>query len=272
MPQQRPAAQAQTGQAAQLQNLASNPMAQMGMNYAGKVFGDGTGILSSWLPMKKLEFYFDVDNRYVLRKLKVLFLPFFHKDWSRQHRSADDSGEHSRGAPPREDLNSPDLYIPTMAFVTYVLLMALVLAIDSSFQPDVLGIVASKAMVVISLEVIVIKMGLWILDAQNLPLLDFASTCGYIFVTVVFNILFGWLVGRRLLPTSGSYPYYGMVFFTSTSMALFIIKSLKCVIITDQGAYDNMAMNAKQQRRNYFLFMIAVMQYPVAWFLGLAPY
>jgi hypothetical protein len=49
-------------------------------------------------------------------------------------------------APPRADVNAPDLYIPAMAFVTYILLLAYVkgsqnqlrycsIAFMTSFQP-----------------------------------------------------------------------------------------------------------------------------------------
>lgn len=36
-----------------------------------------------------------------------------------------DTGQMEGYAAPREDINSPDLYIPVMAFVTYVLLCGL---------------------------------------------------------------------------------------------------------------------------------------------------
>lgn len=68
---------------------------------------------------------------YVWNKLKILLFPF-HKvnrhsvayihnvqNWNRQM-----NGNATEYLPPNQDKNAPDLYIPVMAFVTYVILIA----------------------------------------------------------------------------------------------------------------------------------------------------
>ncbi len=44
----------------------------------------------------------------------------------------DDTGRVGAFAPPRADLNAPDLYIPLMSFVTYIILVAIATGIDTS--------------------------------------------------------------------------------------------------------------------------------------------
>jgi protein transport protein YIF1 len=43
----------------------------------------------------------------------------------------DDHTKIAGFAPPRSDLNAPDLYIPTMSFVTYVILVGIATGINA---------------------------------------------------------------------------------------------------------------------------------------------
>jgi hypothetical protein len=54
--------------------------------------------------------------------------------WSRD-RNPHDGGSYKL---PSEDLNAPDLYIPLMAFVTYILVMGFIMGITDTFTPEVL--------------------------------------------------------------------------------------------------------------------------------------
>lgn len=53
--------------------------------------------------------YFAVDTNYVLKKLSLLLFPYRHMDWSMQYQT---SQQESFPLPPRQSLNTPDLYIP----------------------------------------------------------------------------------------------------------------------------------------------------------------
>lgn len=82
---------------------------------------------------------FNVSNSYVLHKMRVILFPWRHRPWSRAHRAPGSGGVAVGGvppsggagsvgggaewqgarrvvvegyAPPREDVNAPDLYIP----------------------------------------------------------------------------------------------------------------------------------------------------------------
>jgi len=72
-----------------------------------------------------LKYYFDVSNSYVANKLRLILFPFMKKDWERQNVRNPQNGLVQGFLPPREDFNAPDLYIPFMAFITFVLLMGI---------------------------------------------------------------------------------------------------------------------------------------------------
>lgn len=68
---------------------------------------------------------------------------------------------------PRYELNAPDLYIPAMAFVTYVLVGGVSLGLQERFSPELLGIQASTALVWAILEVLVIWVTLYVMNIQT---------------------------------------------------------------------------------------------------------
>ena len=58
---------------------------------------------------------------------------------------------------PVNDANAPDLYIPSMAFITYVLSMGLNKGMLKEFHPDVLVVTCSTTLITHALEVL----GVW---------------------------------------------------------------------------------------------------------------
>lgn len=56
--------------------------------------------------MSALKHYFNVSNSYVVSKLYIVLFPWRHRPWSRTQQD-------SFYLPPREDINSPDMYIPS---------------------------------------------------------------------------------------------------------------------------------------------------------------
>jgi len=85
----------------------------------------------------ELRYYFTVNSRYVLNKLKLLIFPFALKGhWSRSHEQVAGGAKFK---PPVNDINAPDLYIPMLAFCTYCLVcsMADIASTPSRFKPEV---------------------------------------------------------------------------------------------------------------------------------------
>lgn len=60
-----------------------------------------------------LKHYFNVSNSYVVTKLRIVLFPWWHRPWSRQQRLSN-NGQDGYYLPPRDDMNSPDMYIPSM--------------------------------------------------------------------------------------------------------------------------------------------------------------
>lgn len=85
--------------------------------------------------------------------------------------------------PPGDDINAPDLYIPLMAFVTYVLLSGAILGIQGRFSPEQLGIMSSEALGWLVLEVLIFLFFVYVLNVQsNISYLDAVAFSGYKFV------------------------------------------------------------------------------------------
>ncbi|KAG8143742.1 hypothetical protein E2320_000935, partial [Naja naja] len=75
------------------------------------------------------------------------------------------AGALPAGPPPvalRFDVNDPDLYIPVMAFITYLLVAGLALGTQNRFSPDLLGLLASSALAWLIVEVLAILVSLYI--------------------------------------------------------------------------------------------------------------
>ena len=71
---------------------------------------------------KHSQYYFFVDNAYVMRKLQILIFPWkVSAGWK---RSATSGGNGQSFLPPVHDSNAPDLYIPVMSLITFAVVTA----------------------------------------------------------------------------------------------------------------------------------------------------
>ena len=109
------------------------------------------------------------------------------------------SESESAYMPPRSDVNAPDLYIPLMAFITYVLAVGYSLGLGDrcmlayaqassrdasscSFKPEILGMTASSCLGFLLFEVIFLKLGLYLLSAPSLPIHECVAFAAYKYV------------------------------------------------------------------------------------------
>ncbi|XP_047693068.1 protein YIF1B isoform X5 [Prionailurus viverrinus] len=102
----------------------ADPVSNMAMAYGSSLAAQGKELVDKnidrFIPVTKLKYYFAVDTMYVGKKLGLLFFPYLHQDWEVQY-------QQDTPVAPRFDVNAPDLYIPAMAFITYVLVAGLAL-------------------------------------------------------------------------------------------------------------------------------------------------
>jgi hypothetical protein len=118
--------------------------------------------------------------------------------------------------PPREDVNSPDMYIPVMAFVTYILLSTLIAGLNGKFEPQLLGITFTNASFIILLELIVLWGGRYFLNiSSESQIYDLIAYSGYKFVGVIVTIALAAIVNRG----AGTGGWFGWALFLYTFLA-----------------------------------------------------
>jgi len=157
----------------------------------------------------------------------VLF-PFRVKTWQRKgglEAGVDGAVGGDGRSTPLSDDNAPDLYLPLMAFVTFVLLTGLLKGIGMRFHPEVLSSVMQWCLVGAALEVAALWTALYMLSIAGfatvsvlevalvrvrrgchapppppppvpVPQLDLVSLTGYKYVGLVVNTLVGLAGGR----------------------------------------------------------------------------
>ncbi|KAI8970651.1 YIF1-domain-containing protein [Trametes punicea] len=210
--------------------------------------------LGGFIPISMLKHHFNVSNSYVIKKLRLLLFPWRHRPWSRRVVRLENG--QSEWAPPREDINSPDLYIPLMAFVTYILLAALQSGLNARFHPEILGITASKALAVVLVDFLFVKAGCYLLNIPgglSSQVLDVLAYDGYKFVGVIVTLIAG-LLGLA------STLYFLVFIYTFLATAFFLLRSLRSMVLPDASATAVAVNPSQRSRRITFLFLVAVSQ------------
>ena len=126
--------------------------------------------------------------------------------------------------PPREDLNSPDMYIPVMAFVTYILLSTVLAGLRGAFRPELLGLTATNAFAVVIIELILLKLGTYLLNISNASQwLDLVAYSGYKFVGVIVTVAISGIIngGRG----TGGWVGWTIFGYTFLANAFFLVSS-----------------------------------------------
>lgn len=184
-----------------------------------------------------LKHYFNVSNSYVANKLYLVLFPWRHRPWVRQNQDG-------FFLPPREDINSPDMYIPgthhsspttgatlltlcftlVMAFVTYILLSTLLAGLRGAFHPELLGLTATTAFVVVIFEILGLKLGCYLLSISNeSQLLDLVAYSGYKFVGVIVTLVVAEIFNRG--EGTGGWIGWTIFLYTFFANAFFLVRT-----------------------------------------------
>merc|ERR1712226_721016 len=230
-------------------DLMNNPaVAQFAMQYGTNLADSGRAVLNErverFLSVTKLKHYFAVDTNYVLKKLKILTLPFLHKEWQVSFNQDDPVA-------PQFDVNVPDLYIPSMAFVTYILLAGVCLGIKNKFSPEDLGIIGSSALAWYLLELFLVYAMTFVLNINTSfrSFIDVLAFCGYKFYAMLILLLAS-IAG-------GSMGFYGAWVYTSMASVYFMIKTIRLCILSNVSRDSYVQQSTGQKRRWYFLLYLA---------------
>jgi len=193
-----------------------------------------------YVNVSALKHYFNVTNGYVVNKLFLVLFPWRHKPWSRK-QSIGPNGQEGWYLPPRDDLNSPDMYIPLMALVTYILLSTTLAGLRGAFQPELLGSNFGWAFFIVIVEILGLKLGCYLLSISNeSQLLDLVAYSGYKFVGVIATLIVSEIVNGG----KGTGGWVGWTVFTYAFLAnaLFLvscpIKPKAQEILTSSFSYD----------------------------------
>ena len=189
-----------------------------------------------YVSIPALKHYFNVSNSYVMSKLLLVLFPWRHKPWSRQQTrvaSSATSGPNGQTTqqyasiflPPRDDLNSPDMYIPAMALVTYILLSTVLAGLRGSFHPELLGSITTTAIAVVAFEIVLLKIAMYILNISNdSQLLDLVAYSGYKFVGIIVTLALSEIVSGG--NGTGGIIGWSIFLYTFLANAFFLVSML----------------------------------------------
>ncbi|CAA94831.2 Protein YIF1 [Caenorhabditis elegans] len=235
----------------QPQQLMSDPMLNAAKQFGGQFAEQQKEKLTKYLGTFNLKYYFAVDNAYVGKKLGILFFPFFHKDWSLKFAGSADP------APAREDVNAPDLYIPLMSFLTYILVSGFVLGTQGRFSPEILGILTSNALIWVILENIVIFISKYILNiSQSLSVWHSLAYSTYKFAHMIVCLLL-FMVGDKTF-------YYGALAYSSLALVIFLLRSVSHFMFDSSGSYGS---EEGRKRKLILVAFVVITQPLIMWWL-----
>nr|XP_060614289.1 protein YIF1A [Anolis sagrei ordinatus] len=201
--------------------IFADPVANVAMAYGTSIASQGKDIMHKeihrFMSINNLKYFFAVDTTYVMKKLALLVFPYMHQNWEvRYHRDVP--------LTPRQDVNAPDLYIPSMAFITYILLAGMALGLQKRFSPEVLGMCASTAFVWVVIEVLALLLGLYLATVQSdLGTFDLLAYCGYKYVGMILAVMGGLIFGSN--------GYYIAWAWASCALMYFMVRSLRMKIL-----------------------------------------
>jgi len=179
------------------------------------------GATKVWDNLKNL---FKVSNASVVRKMKILLVPFRHKNWGRLR---DEDAHDSKYASPRDDTNAPDLYIPLMSFITYMLLIGLCKGLGSSgFSPEMLGNSIWNSFVVQMFECVIIKVALST-TSTSISFVDIISYTGYKYFGLAIHTF------CRML---GTYVSILVGIYITIASFFFVLKAIAAVVPTQSNS------------------------------------
>ena len=117
------------------------------------------------------------------------------------------------------------MYIPIMAFITYILLSTVLAGLKGSFHPELLGSIAVSAIFVVISEIVVLKIAMYLLNITNeSQLLDLIAYSGYKFVGVIVT-----LAGSEVLTGgngTGGWIGWTVFLYTFAANAFFLVSPL----------------------------------------------
>ena len=190
-----------------------------GLKIGEQIIKDSQSKFIDYFSLEGLKPYFNVTNKYVLLKLIYIILPFLYKV------------DSNLSTQQNLKIESPDLYIPLMSFITYVLLIGFNSAYQQQkiFEPEILGKIASKNSFILFIQVALLKLTMFIFSNIQIPFLDVLCFIGYKMVLIVLVVII-WIL----------FPIVSVVYFLITLISIlsmiFFTKCLKMRISQESSS------------------------------------
>ncbi|CAH2238128.1 protein YIF1B-B [Pararge aegeria] len=259
--------------------MLHQPIVQdMAMQYGNQLAAQGREVvtreLGKFVPVSRLRYYFAVDTNYVLKKLLLILFPYRHQEWMVKY-------DQESPVQPRYDVNAPDLYIPCMGYVSYVLLAGFMLGLQQRFSPEQISVQASGALAYIVCEMALYLATLYVTATRTaLNTLDLLAFSGYKYTAMIYSLLAALALGAP--------GYYACLLYCSLGLSYFLVKTLRLRLLTgptqtsEQPSYAYAAHYASPnpytdswakpssggtKRRVYFLLFVAITQPLLSWWL-----
>jgi len=122
------------------------------------------------------------------------------------------------------------------------------------FTPEALSLQFSKGLVGWFTQALILRGLLYSMGSGEAPLLDIVAYAGYAFASMSLAIL------ARIF---WSYSYYFVLPWMSVCLGVFLVKTMKRVILGGARSYEK-----HSSVHHYLLIFVAVVQFPLLFWLG----
>ncbi|CCK70722.1 protein transporter YIF1 KNAG_0F00530 [Huiozyma naganishii CBS 8797] len=217
-----------------------------------------------------LSHYFQVSTSFVFAKIRQILLPFLKgNNWQRTPAGGPSGNGASGTGPtvtflsPIEDENSPDMYVPLMALVTYILVWNIKQGLAGAFNPENLYYKLSSILAFVALDLCILKLGLYLLVHTASPTASVTElTCyvGYKFVPLTLALL---------LPKKPRWVGILGTVYLFVAFGVFLLRSVKFNLFNDAVADIIGVKKSTVKQCNYFLFVYGfVWQSVLMWLMA----
>ncbi|CAL9738605.1 protein transport protein Yif1p [Monosporozyma servazzii] len=226
-----------------------------------------------------LSHYFQVSTSFVVWKLKQLLFPYLKtiNNWQRVVIDSSTSANGGGAAPtngtvgyatPRDDVNSPDMYIPLMGLITYILVWNIKQGLNGTFNPENLYYKLSSTLAFVGMDLFILKLGLYLLvstpnmtNTSVTSLIELICFVGYKFVPLTMTLF---------APSAPLWVNIALKTYLFITFGIFLLRSIKFNLFNTQ---DSMMINSIKKstvkKCNYFLFVYGFLwQFVLMWLMA----
>jgi protein transport protein YIF1 len=256
-------------------NFIQDPKAQLAYQLGSKAIGNffnnaqmdpATTInnLTSDTTFGNLSQYFQVSNEYVLKKLKIILCPFLNKSWT----TVTDVKNNNKVLP-RDNVNAPDMYLPIMSLVTYILIWNFTKGLIGQYDPKYLYSKMSATLAMSLLDLMILKLGIYLIvpsstASTNGSIVDLICFVGYKYIPLNCNLMINqWVESSKV-----AFVLKGYLLFM---FGIFLLRNVKFHVVVPGLQGGNGIVDRKQILRNcnYFLFFYGfIWQFIWMWVLN----